>query len=373
MPRPLINTVGRWEEIADIQLNAQNTQVSLPTNGGQIPNDRFLLSLQLQFEGRITNGATTGPTGVQADGAVALLDTIQVQGYHRLRGQNEPFVVARGPDLYQLSSIYQTRNPVSTPASLATTAASTNDIRFFIPVPFTPVGVSLAQQVDFLLDAPNYDALKLLINYADDKNVFTTGAGYQAGAFSKFGATNGNPRIRVSGLFAQAGASQFAGYVPARTWRYFYEDTSSNFTTGGTGLRLANLPRGYRMRNIFAKMGTKATNVSSGNNSYATLSDTIAANIKVNRGLNKQIRFWADQFQAKEDGAQAYSFSPPAGYMLHDFAQHGTWHEAVDATALVAGPSGDVDFFYQADITGAANQAGMFLYEELRGQPGSSS
>ena len=368
MPRPLVSTINRTEWITDIQLATTNTQVALPTNGGLIPNDRFIKKMYLQFEGRITNAGSNNPTGTQADLQYALLDTILVQGLHRGRGQFEQFINARGPDLRELALIYQTRAPFSNLSNLSLGINATNDFRFIIPIDFTPMNCSLAQQVDWLLDAPNYDALKLAINYGDDQSVFTYGT-RGVPTFSAFGSGTGNPRIRVHCEFAQAGQSQFAGFVPARLWRYFYEDTSSDVTSTTTNARMANIPRGYRIRNILVKSGTKSAAVASGNNSYNTLLNTMLQNLKVMRGLNKSIRFYADQFAAREDAAEAYSITPDTGYTLVDFAQHGTWHESVDASGLAAGPAGDTDFYWQSDTAGAANQAALFLYEELRGLP----
>lgn len=368
MPRPLVSTINRTEWITDIQIPTNNTQVALPTNGGLIPNDRFIKKLYMQWEGRITNAGVNNPTGTQADLQYALLDTVLVQGLHRGRGQFEQFINMRGPDLRELALIYQTRAPFSNLANLNLAASATNDLRFIIPIDFTPMNVSLAQQVDWLLDAPNYDALKLAINVADDQNVFTYGT-RGAPTFSAFGSGAGNPRIRVHAEFAQAGQSQFAGFVPARLWRYFFEDTSSDITATTTNARMANIPRGYRIRNILVKTGVKSAAVAAGNNSYNTLSNTILANLKIMRGLNKAIRFYADYFAAREDCAEAYSVTPDTGYVLLDFAQHGTWHESVDASGLAAGPAGDTDFYFQADSTGAASQAAVFAYEELRGLP----
>lgn len=367
MSRPRVNTVGRTEWIADISLPNLDTTYNLPTQGGLIPNDRFMFGLLLQFEGRITNAGANNPTGQQADAPFSLIDTVQVQGFHRLRGQQEQFINARGADLRELALIYTSRAPFNQ-NSLSNGANATNDIRFFIPVFFPPMGVSLAQQVDYLLDAPNYDSLKLNLVYSDDQSVFTYGT-RGAPAFSSFGSGAGNPRIRVSGIFAQAGQSQFANFVPARVWRYFAEDTSGDITASTTAARMINIPKGYRMRSMLLKTGVKSTAVAAGMNAYNTLSNTILANLKIMRGLNKQVRFYADQFAAREDCAMAYSISPDTGFQLIDFAQHGSWHEALDLTGLAAGPSGDTDTYIQADTTGAANQGLMALWEELRGLP----
>lgn len=368
MPRPLVSTISRTEWIQDIQQTAQNVGLNLPTNGGTIPNDRFIHAIWLEWEGRITNAGANNPTGTQADGVTQLIDNFNIQGYHRVRGQQEQFLTMRGHDAYELSSIYSSRFFTSIPANLSLAPNATNDIRFFIYVPLTPLGIALEQQIDWLCDAPNYDSFKLTVNVADDQNIFTYGA-RTAPTFSAFGSAGGNPRIRVHADFAQAGRSQFAGFVPARAWRYFVEDTSSAETSTTANARLINIPKGYRIRNFLLKTGTKSAAVASGNTAYATLIDTMLQNLKVFRGTNKVVRFYADQKMSRESGAQLYSVTPDLGYSLIDFAPRGSWHEALDTTGLAAGPTGDTDVYIGADTTGAANQATLALFEELRGLP----
>lgn len=366
---------SRQEFIADITLTTTDTQYTLPTNGGLIPNDRFMYALWLTFEGRMTNAGSGNPTGTQADAPFSLIEQINVSGYHRVRGQNEPFVLIRGADLYNFIRImtgqipYVVPNSAGAPTftiSLALTASATNDIRFTLMLPFTPLRVPIPEQTNWLLDAPNYDRLQLQVSYSDDKSVFTGQT--SASTFSAFGSTSGSPRIRVEGQFALLNQSAF-GFIPGRVWRYFQENTSGDITGSGTitNSRQYNIPRGNRVRNILMKTGVKSTTVTSGFNAYNTLSDTIFTNIKVQRGLNKSVRFYSDYFKIQNETAHSYGMYPRSGYALIDFAQRGNLNEALDTVGLVAGPSGDTDLFVQADVAGAANQGALFLIEELRG------
>lgn len=369
------SATSRQEFIADISLSATNSVNMLPTNGGLIPNDRFMYGMFLQFEGRMTNPGSGNPTGTQADAPFSLLDTISIQGYHRVRGQNEPFINLRGPDLYNLDRLYTSHIPYVVPnsqgapvftVSLSTTASATNDIRFMLYLPFVPLQIPVQAQLGWLLDAPNYDTLKLTINYSDDKSVFTGQT--TAPTFSAFGSSTGNPRIRVQGQFALGGNSVF-GFVPGRVWRYFQENTSGDIVNTVTASRQYNIPRGNKIRGILIKTGVKSTTATAGNNVYNTLSDTIFTNLKVQRGLNKTIRYYQDFFGPKTEIAHSYAMFAAQGYALIDFAQRGKLSEALDTVGLVAGPSGDTDLYVQADITGASNQAALFLVEELRGIP----
>ena len=362
----------RFEFVTDIALPTINVAVQPATQGGQLPNDRFMFGLLLQYQGRIANNAgPNNPTGVQADAPYGLIEKIHIEGYHRVRGQQEPFYDVRGSDARQLNQIYTAHAPLVQPAvfngpymaqNLSLNASANNDIRFSFGLPFTMDALPIRQQASWLLDAPNYDRLQMTINNADDRSVFTGG---MAGTFTAINSGAGNPILRVGAFFAMQ-KQQWTGFVPGRIFRYFQEVVGGDFTNNLTGAREYNFPRGYRIRSLLIKTGIKATNATAGNNVYASLSDTILANIKVNRGINKIIRFYPDCFMLKEEVAQNYGLRPDTGYHLIDFVPNGAQSELLDSTGLVAGPSGDTDLFITTDITGAANQAALFLIQEAR-------
>ena len=153
-------TLSRYETIGTISLQNNNTQNMLPTNGGTLPNDRYMWALRLEFQGRVTNPASNGPTGVLADAPFSLIDSIIVQGFHRIRGAKEQFINIRGADLRELMKIYQSHTPYLSPSSLSTTASATNDIDFIVEVPFVPLKIKPSQAAQWMLDAPNYDQLQ---------------------------------------------------------------------------------------------------------------------------------------------------------------------------------------------------------------------
>jgi hypothetical protein len=365
-----ITCSSREEFIADIQLTTPNTSVQLPTNGGLIPNDRFLYGMRFQIELRITNNAgPNNPTGTTADAPYSIIDNLRIEGYHRIRQQRERFVDARLSDLRELNRIYSSNSPYSSVPStgLNLAANATNDIRFIVDLPFTPQNLSIHQQIGYLLDAPNYDQLQLTLAYADDRSVFTGGT---AGVISAFGSSTGTPRVRVSGLFALAGPNKFTGYEPARTWRWFQEVRSGDIITGNTNSRLFNnVPKGYRLRAGLFKTGTISATSSSGNNVYATLNPNILTNLRFMQGINRPLRYYTDFFALGAESQNWYSIAPTAGYGLLDFAPRGHLWEALDTSSLIAGASGDTDLFVQTDIAGAAAQSALILYEEIRGRP----
>lgn len=365
-PSAPISASSRLEWIADITLSTLNAAYTMPS--GYLPNDRFMYGLRLQWEGRTTNASSNNPTGVQGDSPFSVIENVKVEGYHRIRGQREQFLNCRGSDLRELNRIYTAHAPYLTPATALTlTANATNDIRFSIDVPFVPQNIPIAQQLGFLLDAPNYDALTLTIQYADDKSIYTGQT--SASLFTAYGSASGSPRIRVSGLFAIAGPDKFAGFVPARVWRTYQEVVAGDIVSGNNNSRLFNLLKGYRIRSMLLKTGTKSAAVSSGNNVYATLSNSIVTNMKVMQGINRPIRFFPDSFVLAEQTGNCYGLTPTVGYGLLDFTERGHIWEALKTQGLVAGTSGDTDFFLQSDITGAASQAALLLTEELRQYP----
>jgi len=370
---PLVSSRGAWsctnriERIATISLNAINTVFTLPTNGGLIPNDRFIRSLMLTFRGRCTNAGANNPTGTQADGVWNLLGEVRVEGHHRIRGAMESFFVLRGPEIRELNRMYSAIAPPFTPATLALGAAATNDIMFTLMIPFTPLGLSIQAQKGWLLDAPNYENLRLSVTFTDDLNILTGQTA--ASTFSAFGSAVGSPTLEVLGEFAQAGPSRAAGFVPGRVWRFYREATGSNLTTTATGVRLFELPRGFRIRSTSFKTGAKSTAVSPGNNAYNTLSDAILTNLELNRGTNRILRSWNRSAQIQFYNQQTKGLPDSAGYQLVDFLSHGADGEVLDLTTAIAGPTGDIDAFLRADVTGAANQAALAVYEEWHQGP----
>ena len=382
---------ARQEFIADLPITALNSQLLLNSANG-FSNDRFMYGMILTFEARITNPPGAGaPTSVFPEAPFTLIDNLQIQGYHRVRGANEQFLNMRGSDLYNMVRSYtavntfvQPNNPILSAAGiflpqLTVVADEVNDVRFQLFVPFCPMNHVINEQLNWILDAPNYDRLQMTIQVGDALSVFsglTAGATGVIGAatatqcgFTAFGSNAGTPRVRVEGQYALAGAGAF-NYVPGRVWRYYVENTTGDIVSAATSnSRRYTINRGNKIRGVLVKTGTKATTATATNNVYATLSDDVLNNIKFQRGQNKSIRFYPSYRSISFETSINYGFRPPVGYAIIDFAQHGRIIESLDTIGLVAGPSGDTDTFIQADVSGGANFADLYLVEELRGQP----
>lgn len=363
-----VQTTSRLEKISQITCGTTNTAYTLPTSGGNLPNDRFMSGLILNVRGRITNAGAGNPTAVQAGGIFNAIEQVIVEGYHRPRGMQEQFIALRGADLAMLNRLYMAQAVPSLPnGGLAVGASVANDFQFALYVPFVPLSLPISQRVGWLLDAPNYDRLTLKIQWADDKNVFTGQS--SPSLFSAYGSATGSPTIDVLGEFALGGSSRFAGFIPGRVWRYHRESGGSPLTTTATGIRVWDIPRGYKIRHLLMKTGVKSITTASGNNAYASLSDSVFSNIGVYRGLNRAIR----SFNRFEEQRYIDSFyrgiASETGACIVDFVTSGWDGELLDTAALTAGPTGDVDCYIQADIAGAANQSALLTVEEWRQAP----
>jgi len=358
-----LTTLNRFEHLANIAYVA-NTPTNLPTQGGQIVDTRWLWGLLLTVEGRATMPASAGPSALSADGIAQLIERITVEGTHRVRQRQEKFFDLRGADAKFLSDLFSLNALPSLPTTWSFTGSATNDFRFHVLVPFVPMGMPAREGASYLLDVPNYDTLKLVLQWGDAVSCFGSGT---APALTAYASASGAPQARVAGLWALAGASRFTNRVPGRTFRYFTEVSGSLMTTSATGQRIIDIPRGNFMRGILLKTGTKQT-VTSGNNAYATLVESVLNNLKVNRGINRPVRYWPLQEQIRVENVLARGYSR-AGYAFIDFAKNSILAESFDARSLTSGASGQVDFFLEADVTGAANQATLLIWEEIQNLP----
>lgn len=358
-----LTTLSRFEHIANINYSA-NAPTNLPTQGGQLVDTRWLWGLLLTVEGRAAMPSSAGPTALSADGIAQLIERITVEGTHRVRMRQEKFFDLRGSDAKYLSDLFSLNAMPSLPTAWSFTGSANNDFRFHVVVPFVPLGIPPREQASYLLDVPNYDTLKLTVQWGDAVSCFGAGT---APTLTAYGSASGVPVCRVAGLWAMAGPSRFVNRVPGRVFRYFQEITGSLMTTSATGARLIDIPRGNIMRGVLLKTGTKQT-TTSGNNAYGALSEAILTNIKFNRGINRPIRYYPLQEQIRVENVMSRAYSR-AGYAFVDFAGKGILAEAFDARPLVSGPSGQVDFFLEADVAGSANQATVCMWEELQALP----
>jgi len=352
--------------LASITVDAVNKIYTIPTGNGFLPREYFYHSLILRYSGRFHNPATNGPTGVYADGAKAIIELVKVSGFHNPRKQQEDFFRMRGAELYELDRDFSGSAPHLLPAgALNVTASADNDVSILVQVPFVVSGMRWPDQLKTLLDAPNYDQLKLEITIGDMKSLFS-GQTVDP-TITTYGSANGSPKIDVYALYALGGAEKFAGFVPARPWRYFSEITSGDIVAGSANEpELFNLPRGYWHRAMLLKTGTKAA--AGSNNAYATLSDVILSTLKLNFGQGRAIKYYRDFVVAQEATRRAYGLRPSTGYVMLDFAPNANIGEMLDTTRMTAGPTSDISLTLTANVAAGASQAALLQFEEVRGR-----
>jgi len=361
-------TLYRAEYINNIDY-AANSERNLPGEGGSLPRNRHFWGLMLRFRGRATMPASGGPSAlIGPEGILGLVERIVVEGFFVPQGTNERIVDLRAADLYYLNLLYLPRVSPPTPTTWNFDANAANNFEFTLILPFVPLGVSPFEQAKYLLDAPNYNPLKLTIRWSDVNSVF--GSYTNAPTLSAYGSSTGVPTCEVTGIFSLGGKDRFAGTMPGRLWRYF-QDVTDAARTSANGVRIIDLPKGHFLRHIIVKTGRVASGTSSGNTAFTSLGDVLTE-INLYRGLNTPVRRWFRQADIRElfKLAQANSYADiSAGIAPIDFALSGALGESFSARNLVAGPSGTVDFYLSGNVTGYSNGLFTFVFEEIRRLP----
>lgn len=361
----LATTTSKARFFNTIFFNANNQKYTPSQNSGMLENEFFLSGLLLVFSGRITNAATGNPTGTQADAPFSLLNRIRVYGRHIPTNQDRHLYDLRGPDIREMMGDLTARLPYYNAPTLALGASATTDIKFALRMPFHPAGINAAEKTNWLLDAPNYDGINFEVYFGDDKQVFTGQS--NPSVFSAFGSATGNPQLDIY-LIRATSTSKFKGFLPGFCKRSYQEATTIVQSTGNDQ-RILAINRGTKIGRLLLKTGVKSTVVSPGNDAYNVTSDNVLTDIRVNKGQGNWVRRYNDFVGLKEDSGQYHAITPSQGYGLIDFMPHGYTSEALDLTAAVAGPSGNVDCYLEANVTGAANQAALMVTEELVTSP----
>jgi hypothetical protein len=363
MPVKDLYTLTHFEAIEDIPF-AKNAVRVLPTKTGALPcgtGERFIHSLQLEFEGRLAIGVHAA-TSEHVDSPYSILDAVRVEGTHKIRKQRETVFDLPGSVIRELALQYGGRAPVTTGAIGLTVA--NHDIRFVLPITFPPENLPLYMQAPHLLDAPHYENLMLEIKFADFKNTHDPDA-TSTETWTAFGSAAGDPRVRVAARFAQFGPDGAPDFVPAPVWRFYEENTGSDITGGKVGARVKEIDTGNLIRSLLIKSGVKYTTPTAGNSVFATLSDSILAELEVMYSLKKGLGHYNSFYSLQEGQAHFDRIAPSPGYARIDWVQQEDLRTAWDTSGLVGAPN----VYLKADVTGAANQAVGVAVQEIRGVP----
>lgn len=355
-----VRSLWKPEIIETLNFSA-NTQVSLAANSGQLPRDRYLAGLLIHVRGRVTNAGSGNPSAVLAGGFFNLLDKVKVYGKHRLRRNDDTIIDLSGSNLAEMEKIFTRVIPTQS-GTLVVTASAAVDFFYTLFVPFVPMQVHPAEQKNHLLDAPNYETLYLKLNCGGYASMFS---GHSSdGTLSAYGSASGSPTITVQGLYATEPATKFRGFVPGFLSRYTIDGISGSAVTTNTNVRMSNLPKGAKLRSLMLKTGVLATGLTNGLRAYASLSDTILQNIIVNRGTNRRVWDTPNFAMARSLYKVNKGIEPSSGFAVIDWVNSGGFGELFDTSNLVAGTTGEIDFYLQGDVTGASNQNLEIIVEE---------
>jgi hypothetical protein len=166
----------------------------------------------------------------------------------------------------------------------------------------------------------------------------------------------------VHGLYVQWG-SEGRTFTPGLIWRSYKENIDAALAATQSDYRVMNLLTGNLLRSLLIKTGVKAA-VTAGNNAYASLSNTILGKIALNLGTNKVAWSASDFNTLREYAADQSRVMADAGYGLYDFVGQDDI-----STAFPEPPNADADFYLKADVAGAASQAALVVFEEIRNFP----
>jgi len=366
--------------INGLQYNAEH---KLPGNQ-LMPGDKMIMGMHLEFSGRITISGANGPTATTADGIFGLIQQIRVEGFHRKRQKNEVWCNLRGSDLNALVRMclgqVQYMEP-SLGAPLYTQnmnigANQVNDFKFSLYLPFAPLGIPFRSQLGFALDAFNVDQLTLIVKTADDKSVFSGQTVTQP--MTAYGSTTGSAKVDVSFDYALESETGLRNVSPGMVARYqsdLFTDTDlQNNGIVTNSKRLYVPPKGNALTRVLMKTGVKAAQTT-GNDAFASYTDTCFSNIRFNLGSQRPIRRYATQLSMRNEIARANGLQPPPGFCMFDFIRsldstnNGQLSQALALYGMVAGSTANTDVYLEADVLGSTGLAASFIVEELRGVP----
>ena len=352
MARPVV-TLNRWEKISTKPWTANNTLRF--TKSADFDPSRILRSMLINIQCTIAVGVADA-SALLADGVAAILEQIRMYGSHQGRGSTDNFLQVRGCDMKVYKNMQAGVSIFDNSSALAVTHGQSYNVDFNIILDFPPAHLRLEEQVGYLLDVPNYSQLELDLQFGDALSIWNP-----AGT-TTFAITNQN--VNVLGRYAQE-KGKFAGFAFGLKYMIFTENATSDLTTTANQKNLYQLDNKGRIRSILVKTGTKATTTTAGNNAYATVSDSILANLRIVQTPSQKFREYARFTDIKAINSNDHKYNPPTGYALIEFGGDGLSFEALAPKSIATGQAGDTNLWLQADPTGAANQAMVTVQESL--------
>ena len=347
-----VTSLNRWEKITSATWAVNKTNKFVKNS--DFDPSRVLRSIMINVRGQVIVGVADA-TGVLADNIGNIIEQIRMYGSHGGRGTTDNFLQVRGADIKESGNIFAGIKIFDASTTLAV-AQATYQVNFNILIDFPPKGHRLEEQIGYLLDVPNWNSLNLEIQFGDGNSLWNP-AGTTTFTWS-------NQTVSLLGRYAQE-KGKFAGFGFGLVYRTAEENATSDLTTSATAKNLYQFDNKGKIRSVLLKTGTKATTVTSPNNAYATLSDTILSNIRVVQVPSQKFREFGYFTDLKAVNSAIYRYNPATGYALLDFVGDGLSFETLDPSAIKTGKAGDTNIWLQADVSGASAQALATMQESL--------
>lgn len=337
--------------------------VTLPAS---LKTDRFIYQILVRFHGRLT--VTSGFTPI-INALWNLMQEFRVSGTHVQYGSQVPYRL-RGATVRDLAQIwgrggytpYSKIFKAGTIVPAFDGAASTAyDVDVVWPLFLAPLGVPFADSIIYgALKGPDWAGdLHLAMDCVDATSLGTTAGNV---AFSAYGSGSGSPQILVSLTRPCMTVDLMNAISPAICFKT-YRDLAT-VLQGPTivGQKITDLNIGKGTLRSILRTGTLQTSVSTGVIAMASLSDSI-----VTRSYpaldGKPIKNPFSNQETKEWENFALGNNSQVGYQIHDWIEGGNVHSMFRSQTLTAARRFEID----GDVTGAANQGGEEIQEEILG------
>jgi hypothetical protein len=323
--------------------------------------------MQVRFHGRVAVGGT-GFTPLP-NALWNIIQEFRVRGTHVKYGAQVPYRL-RGAAVRDLSQIFgQGFVPTAivlktgTAGSFDGTASTNFDVDVIWTLIFPPQDIPLSDQiVNGALKGPDWAGdLHLEFDAADGTALGTTAANI---TFSAYGSASGSAQILVSTIRPNMTVPLMNAISPAICFKTYTDLATLLQGANFTGQKIADLNIGKATTRITIKTGTLQTGVSSGVTAYASLSNNIIT--RAYPALDgKQLKNPYSNKEMIEYENYFMKTNAPTGYQVLDFIEGRNVLSSFPSQGLTSARRFEVD----GDITGASNQDGERIQEELLGSP----
>jgi len=332
-----------------------------------VKTDKFIWGMQVRFHGRIAVGGT-GFTPLP-NALWNLVQEFRVYGTHAKYGAQVPFR-QRGATVRDYSVIfgqgfvptqYTLKGGVA--GTFDGTASTNFDCDFMWTLIFPPGDIPLSDQiVNGALKGPDWAGdLHLAMDTTDGTALGTTAANI---TFSAYGSASGSPQLLVSLIRPNMTVALMNAIFPAICFKTYTSLDSLLQGSTFTNQQIALLNIGKGTTRVILKSGTLQTGVSTGVEVFASLSDSIIT--QSYPALDgKPLKNPYSNKEMREYGSFFYKTNSPSGYQVLDWIEGRNVLSAFPSQGLTAARRFEVD----GNITGAANQGGERIQEELLGSP----